>query len=116
MQAMSIQSVIQKSVYFFIGVSLASAFFSLVADLVLIAIFIRIFDLPLYESFNSIFWYPLIGSLIGFIFGILAKAITRNDEVLSKQRHTAENLMYLNVLILVINFFSVCGLAYYFAQ
>jgi hypothetical protein len=109
-----IQPSTPKSVYLFIAISVAFAFFSLIAGLLLIANFLSILDLPMIKSMDSIYWAPLISSGIGFIYGIVAKAKIQEHVAVSEQGCLADILIYSNLLIFVVYIFSSFVLAYLF--
>jgi hypothetical protein len=110
------QSVIIRNANFFIGVGMFTIPLTLLMDLVFLGIFVRIIDLPIVEIFYSTFLYPLISSIIGFFISFLTKETTKQDVNYAKQNQIAKQIMYLNLVIFVINFFTLFGFGYFFAQ
>jgi hypothetical protein len=107
--------VVPKSVNLFISISVSFTFFALLADLVFLFVFLRIYDLPLIQSqveSLSFLGFPLLCSGMGFTFGLAAKAKIEEYVAFSEQGCLIDVLIYSNIAIFVVNIVPLFGLAY----
>jgi hypothetical protein len=104
-----VQLAASKSVYGFVAISVAFAFFSLLAGSLLIVDLLKNLRTT---SMDAIHWAPLLISFVGFTFGFLAKEKAKNNKAFPEQGCAANLIIYSNVIIPLLYFVFLFGLGF----
>jgi hypothetical protein len=101
--------ILPRNVYWFIAISGVFAFLSLAANLLVLSVS---YGNQNYKHEIFLILGPLICSLLGIMFGYLAKEIIRNHLAVSKSGCIVDALIYMNFITLGVFFVFLCGMIY----